>query len=175
MPGDQEIPQGLRPHGIRRHGSVAEPHHQHRTLRRQQVPEELAQGLHRPGEVTLLPLPEAVQIQCEVGPHRLSQGLRAPGVQDLHPGDGVSLPPLRPGTDAGQLCGLRRALLPELLGLQGQVRALFQMRLRHGNAPFPCKLIRISRELLPLRSRAPRAPRRLTGRTRFPRSTALQA
>ena len=121
--GDHGVLHRQGAHRVGGDGAVAQAHHQHA------LPgPELQQGgelrPHRPGrpaEGVRLPALQAGELHRHVGPLRLAQGLRPLPVQDVHPGDGkasrsvslVSTPLQRapPG-----------ALLPDALGLHGQVR-----------------------------------------------------
>ena len=121
MPGDQHAVQRQGANGVRRHGGVAQAHHQGGALRRQQGLQLRAHGPDGPLEKVRLPLPEGGEVDGEVAAPGLAQSLLAPVVQDVHPSDGIALQLPLGGFHSHETGGPLRGLLPELPGLQGQV------------------------------------------------------
>ena len=126
MPGDQHAVQCQGANGVRRHGCVAQAHHQGGALHRQQGLQLRAHGPDRPLEKVRLPLPEGGEVNGEIAALGLAQGLLAPVVQDVHPGDWVSLQLALGRLHPHEAGGPLRGLLPELPGLQGQVGTFYE-------------------------------------------------
>ena len=126
VPGDQGVVVDLGPQRVRCDGPVAQPHHQRQPASGDSLHQSGQLPGHRPGrpaEGPLLPPGQAVQGEGHIPPHRLAQGLFPPPVQNAHRLGVKALPLSRGGLHPLQHCGLRRPLLPDLLGLQGQVRS----------------------------------------------------
>ena len=128
VPGDQHAVCRQGAHGVRGHGGVPQTHDEGGALFGEHGLQLGPHGPDGPLKKVRLPLPEAGQVDGEIGPLGLSQGLLPPPVQDIHPGDGVALLLGLRGLYAGEPGGLLRGLLPELPGLQGQIGALCKHR-----------------------------------------------
>ena len=122
--GHQGVLVDLGADGVRGDGPVAQPHHQRQPPVGHPVHEPGQLSPHRPGRPgkgVLLPAGQAVHGEGHIPPRRLAQGLLPPLVQDVHRLRQKSLPGLREGLHPLQPGGLPGALLPQLLGLQGQI------------------------------------------------------
>ena len=122
MAGDEDAVRRQRADGVRRHGPVSKAHHQHRTAVRGQLLDLLPHGPHRPVEKPIPPLPEGGEVKGAVTARRLSQcGLPLP-VQNIHLCDRISLYFLLRGLYACQPGGFPGGFLPQLVGLDCQIR-----------------------------------------------------
>ena len=121
--GDQHAVRRQRPYGVRRHGRIAQPYHQRRSLGRKQRLKLAAHRPDRPLKKVRLALPEGGQVNGEVAALGLAQRRLALFVQNIHPREGVSLQLGFGGLDAGEPGGPFRGFLPEFPGLQCQVGA----------------------------------------------------
>lgn len=130
VPGDEQMLQSQGPQGVRGHGGVAQARHQHRPLLRQQGLQERRRRPCGPHRRLRLPPPEGGDVQGGVAPPGFAQGPLPLLVQDLHPGQREALQLPLPGPDAGEGGGLTGALLPEGVGLSGQVGSDGQHNLR---------------------------------------------
>ena len=120
MPGDEQMLQGQGAYGVRRHGPVPQAHHQDAlpAPQVQKARHSLSQGLCRLRRGAAIPrYPEGL-----IGPLGLTQGLLPPLIQNLDLMAAYSAVLPTPGLDALQLGGLPRRLLPQVLGLLGQIR-----------------------------------------------------
>ena len=122
MAGDEDTVRRQRADGVRRHGLVSKAHHQHRTAVRGQLLDLLTNGPHRPVEKPIPPLPEGGEVKGAVAARRFSQSGFSLLVQNIHSCDRIPLYFLLRGLYACQPGGFSGGFLPQLVGLDCQIR-----------------------------------------------------
>ena len=123
MPGDEQGAESFRPHGVRRHGGITQPHHQRRALAGQQRFQFRPHSADGPLKKIRLPLPEGGAVDGQIIALRFAQNFGSLCVQNLHPSDGITLQLFLFRLDPGKFCGFFRRFLPKFPGLQRQIRS----------------------------------------------------